>query len=100
MDCGPLHRFTVVSPEGKLFLAHNCDQAMCRDILGAGMLAADAAGFDLRGSVHDEIIALRKAGDARYSHERLGECMTRRLPWLPADAPIGSDGFTDVVYRK
>jgi DNA polymerase len=77
----------------------NADQAMCRDVLVEGKLAADDEGFDIRGSVHDEIITLRKIGDERYSPDRLGACMTRPLPWLP-DAPLGYGAFSSVPYRK
>ena len=80
-------------------IVENADQAMCRDILVAGMLAADEEGFDLRGSVHDEIIALQRRGDNRYTPERLGGCMTQALPWLP-DAPLGFGAFAAPIYMK
>lgn len=76
----------------------NNDQAMCRDILGEGMLRADEEGFDIRGTTHDEIIALQPIG-GNHTWQRLGECMTKALPWLP-DAPLGYDGFSDTVYHK
>lgn len=76
----------------------NADQAMCRDVLGAGLLAADEDGFDLRGSVHDEIIALQRIG-SDHTPERLGGCMTRALDWLP-NAPLGYGAFAAPVYMK
>lgn len=79
-------------------LVENADQAMCRDILVAGKLAADEDGFDIRGSIHDEIIALRRKGDD-YTPQRLGACMTRSLPWLP-NAPLGYGAFASELYRK
>ncbi len=78
----------------------NADQAMCRDILGEGMLAADEDGFDLRGSVHDELIALQDIDDPHYTPERLGNRMTLPVRGLPVDAPLGFGAFAAPFYMK
>lgn len=55
-NCGPRHRYTVLTPEGPI-LAHNCTQAIARDLLGEALLESEAAGVEICMHVHDELIA-------------------------------------------
>lgn len=79
-------------------LLENLSQAVSRDILLNGLLNADAAGFDLIGHVHDEIIAEHEIG-SKPGLEELIECMTESPVWA-LDLPLGADGFASEVYRK
>ena len=78
-------------------LTENVIQAMCRDILRDGMLAADKAGFKLIGHVHDEAIA-----EGRNSKNDLAEFeryLTCSSEWAEG-FPIKTEGYISTVYRK
>lgn len=86
-------------------LTENLVQAISRDVLGEGMLRADAAGFTIVGHTHDEIITLENE-DVEHdgylgplSLEHLIDCMTKPMPWAP-DLVLGADGYTSTIYRK
>lgn len=76
----------------------NICQAIARDALVEGMLRADAKGFEICGSSHDEIIALGGIGSVQ-TLELLRECMVEPMPWA-LDLKLGAEGFTDSIYRK
>ena len=99
MNCGPRHRFTVVLPDGRMILAHNCVQAFARDVLAEGIRRAHKAGFNIVGHVHDEIITLRTRGDERYGLDALREDMTAPISWAPG-LPLGGAGWVGRFYRK
>lgn len=80
-------------------LTENVVQAVARDVLCEGLMRAHKRGFDLRGHVHDEIIALRSIGDPRYSWEALRECMIAPIKWAPG-LPLGGAGWHGSFYRK
>ena len=77
----------------------NFVQAIARDILREGLLAAAEDGFNIVLHVHDEIVAEHKAGDNYYTHERLIELMAKSIPWC-ADMPLGAAGYEGTIYRK
>lgn len=89
----------MVGPDGSLFLAHNCTQALAREVLYIGAARAHAAGFDIRLKVHDEIGTLRKVGDERYSVARLEQLMTDPIDSLPG-LPLRAEGWVGPYYRK
>lgn len=79
-------------------LTENVVQAIARDCLGEGMLRAEAAGFEICGHTHDEIITLvpdcMDAADAELS-----KLMASPMPWAP-DLLLAADGWTGKTYRK
>jgi DNA polymerase len=81
----------------------NFVQAIARDILGLGMLAAHAAGFYLVGHVHDEIISEEDENDEEHSYERLrylmSDYLVETVDWLK-NMPLGAAGYEAKVYRK
>lgn len=87
----------VSSHGAKVF--ENLVQSLAREVLKAGLLRADALGFNLLGHVHDEGICLQKTGDNYYTHHLLEECMSEALEWAPG-LPLGADGWTAQFYRK
>lgn len=78
-------------------LVENVIQAMCRDVLRDGMIAADRAGFKIPGHCHDEAIA---EGEGTKDELREFEhLLCNSSPW--ADGfPIATEGFISKVYRK
>jgi DNA polymerase len=78
-------------------LVENVIQAMCRDVLRDGMLAADRAGFPIVGHCHDEAIGEgegTKAELAEFEHH-----LCNSSEW--ADGfPIATEGYISRVYKK
>lgn len=77
----------------------NFVQAIARDILREGLLAAAEDGFNICLHVHDEIVAEEKAGDNYYTVERLRELMAQKIEWC-ADMPMDAAGYEGEIYRK
>ena len=77
-------------------LTENCVQATARDCLKESMLALNKAGFDIRGTVHDEVIIT-----APYTRtvDEACEIMGRELPWAKG-LPLRADGYECTSYRK
>jgi DNA polymerase bacteriophage-type len=77
----------------------NFVQAIARDILREGLIAAADDGFNIVLHVHDEIVAEQDAGDNYYTSERLIELMAQQIEWC-SDMPLGAAGYVDEIYRK
>ena len=95
-------QWTRIESHGGKFI-ENFVQAIARDILAFGMMAAHKFGFFLVGHVHDELIAEQDEGDTKFTWEKLGWLMTEHLiktvDWLK-DMPLGAAGYVSKVYRK
>ena len=78
-------------------LTENIIQALTRDILRDGMIAADKAGFRIVGHVHDEVIA---EGDNNPDDLReLERILCESSPWAEG-LPLASEGYIAKRYRK
>lgn len=77
-------------------LTENLCQAMARDCLKESMLALNAAGFDIRAHVHDEVII---TAPPEKTVEEACEIMGRELPWAKG-LPLKADGYECTSYRK
>ena len=86
-----------ISHGGKL--VENFVQAIARDILKAGMLAAHREGFTIVSHVHDEIVTLEDYDNEHCTLERLRSCMIETLPWTEG-MPLGAEGWEAIFYRK
>lgn len=78
-------------------LTENVIQALCRDILRDGMLAADKAGFYQVGHVHDEGIA--EGDDNKDDLREYQHLLSNSSPWAKG-FPIETEGFNAKRYRK
>lgn len=99
LNAGPLHRFTVVFPDGRMMLVHNCTQALCRDVLWVGIRRCHKDGFTVVGRVHDEIIALESCDDNSHTVERMRELMTAPKDWWQG-MHLNAAGWFGKRYRK
>lgn len=61
-------------------LAENATQASSRDVLVEAMLRLDAAGYQIVGHVHDEVILTIKRGAG--SRDQIADLMTQRSDWM------------------
>lgn len=74
-------------------------QATAREVLAYGMMRAHEAGYNLVSHVHDELIALQRIGDNRFTLPGLIDCMKAPLGWAPG-LPLGAAGYVSTVYKK
>jgi len=79
-------------------MAENIVQAVARDLLAAGMQNSRAAGFEIVGHVHDEIIAMTDT-DGGSEIAELIDCMTELPPWAKG-MPLGATGWEGAFYLK
>jgi DNA polymerase bacteriophage-type len=84
-------------------LTNNIVQAVCRDVLAEAMLRAEAAGFPVVLTVHDEIVA---EVDDPGSDERRDALVLRlesalsMAPKWAHDLPLAAEGFSCDFYHK
>ena len=77
-------------------LAENLVQSTARDCLKEAMLRLDAAGYDIRGHVHDEVII---TAPLTAKVEDAAELMGAKIPWTPG-LLLRADGYETPYYRK
>lgn len=78
-------------------LAENVTQALTRDILRDGMLAANDSGFQVIGHVHDEVID--EGVDNPQDLRDLEHLLCNSSPWAEG-FPIATAGYISKRYRK
>jgi len=78
-------------------LVENLVQATARDCLRDKMLALDAAGFDIRFHVHDEVVVTEPRDGKTL--EEMNAIMNEPLPWAPG-LPLRGDGYYCDFYQK
>lgn len=77
----------------------NLVQAISRDILKEGMIRSFRDGFNIRWSVHDELITSAKIEDDYHTLDRLIEHMTAPISWAPG-LKLKAAGWCGWFYRK
>ncbi len=79
-------------------LVENITQAVARDVLAHGMLAAEAAGYRTVLGIHDELIC--EVPDSKeFSAAGLSTIMASNPPWADG-LPLAAAGFEAYRYRK
>lgn len=76
----------------------NITQAVARDVLARGLVAADAAGFNIVLHIHDEIVA-EEDETREGALDELLEAMCRPLSWARG-LPLDGSGYESREYRK
>jgi DNA polymerase len=79
-------------------LIENWDQAASRDVLAAAMPKAEAAGYPIVLTVHDELLTEPVDSD-EFSAAGLGDLMSEVPPWAQG-LPLAAAGFEGYRYRK
>ena len=77
-------------------LAENIVQAIARDLLAEAMLRIEAAGYEICGHIHDEIVAIMPEGGSLKEFEIL---MATNPDWAKG-LPLGAEGWVGRRYRK
>ncbi len=78
-------------------LVENIIQALTRDILRDGMVAANDAGFFLIGHCHDEAIA--EGGHRKEDLKEFERLLCKSSPWAD-NFPILTEGYISKRYKK
>ena len=78
-------------------LVENLTQATARDCLKEALLSLAAAGYDVRGHVHDEVIVSEPIGGRTV--EEVCAIMGQTPSWAPG-LPLRADGYETPYYRK
>ena len=78
--------------------AHNCVQATARDILREAMFHLDDLGYDIRATVHDEVIVDEPLDSGRTAKD-LSLAMRPEIPWATG-LPLCADGYEGRYYFK
>lgn len=97
-NCGPRNSFVVMGHDNQPLIVHNCTQAASRDVMAHAMPLAEADGFDITLTVHDELIT-ETPDEEEYNADRLGAWMAQVPEWAPG-LPLAAAGFEAYRYRK
>lgn len=79
-------------------LCENTTQAVARDILGCGVIGAEAVGYPVVLTAHDEIVA--EVPDKKsFTYKDLETIMSKGADWC-TDLPLSAKGFETYFYTK
>ncbi len=79
------------------FGSENVTQAVARDVMVVGLLAAEAGGYETLITIHDEDVA--ECDEALGSEEEFHELFVTPAPWAPG-LPVTATGWLDERYKK
>lgn len=98
INSGPKHRFTVILPDGKPILVHNCVQAIARDIIfDDALLFYKATGLRPQLRVHDELVYVVPDSEAQPMLDELQRIMRTPPTWWP-ELIVWSEGDIGQTY--
>lgn len=78
-------------------LIENIVQGIAFDVMQEGMLTADTNGYQVIGTVHDELLTLRELGNSNVKEL---ENLVCSIPDWSEGMPLAAKGFTCVRYKK
>lgn len=78
-------------------IIENIVQGIAFDVMGEGMLNAEAAKYRVHGTVHDEALTLRKKGTGDI---KALEKIVCQMPRWADGIPLSAEGFVCERYRK
>lgn len=98
LNCGPQNRFVIMTNSGPV-IAHNCSQAISRDLMAESMLRIQATKkWEIVLSVHDELISERDE-NSDVGIKDFCKLMST-LPEWAENCPVAAEGWTGKRYRK
>lgn len=97
LNCGPRSRFVVHSAAGPM-IVHNCIQAIARDCLAEAMLNLAEENWDIRFTVHDEIVCTEPLDSGR-TWKDMAALMGEPIDWAPG-LLLRADGYECEFYQK
>lgn len=79
-------------------LASDARQAIARDVMASAMAPAEAAGYPIVLTVHDELLT-EPPNDPKYTAEELSAILATNPVWAPG-LPLAADGHEMMRYHK
>ena len=79
-------------------LVENVTQAASRDVIAQNMVEADASGYNVLLTVHDEIIS-EAVDSGQFTSDRLCQLLSA-VPFWAQGLPLKAEGFEASRYRK
>lgn len=79
-------------------IIENATQAGARDVLAHNMAEAEAAGFEIVLTVHDELVT-ETIDSGQFTSQRLSDIMSTVPPWATG-LPLAASGWEGTRYRK
>ena len=79
-------------------LIENATQAGARDVLAHNMAEAEASGFEITLTVHDELVT-ETIDSGQFTSQRLSDIMSTVPPWATG-LPLAASGWEGQRYRK
>lgn len=79
-------------------LIENATQGGARDVLAHNMAEAEAAGFEITLTVHDELVT-ETIDSGQFTSQRLSAIMSTVPPWATG-LPLAASGWEGQRYRK
>jgi DNA polymerase I-like protein with 3'-5' exonuclease and polymerase domains len=98
-DCGPRNRFVVQGAGGQVLIAHNCAQALARDIFCDMMVRTQDAGYAIVMHTHDELVIEVPEEIAETALSDVLTIMSTAPEWIP-DIPVSAEGKILDFYTK
>jgi DNA polymerase I-like protein with 3'-5' exonuclease and polymerase domains len=98
-NCGPRNRFTVRGTQGQILIAHNCAQALARDVFSDMLVRVDEAGYKVILHVHDELVVEVPEAEADSALKEILSIMSTPPEWIP-DIPVSAEGKILDFYSK
>lgn len=98
-NAGPRHRFLVKSLGSRPFIAHNCTQAIARDLLTGTMKKLRDDKLPLVMHVHDETVCDVPADEAQATLDHMVDIMSQVPDWAEG-LPLTGDGYITPFYKK
>lgn len=77
-------------------LVENIVQGLCRDIMVDGMLRVAKAGFDIKFTIHDEVVV---EGESEAQLKEFEDLLRCPPTWAP-DFPLMTEGWVGPRYKK
>jgi hypothetical protein len=100
VNCGPRNRFAVrADKDSPVLIAHNCSQALARDIFSDMMVRVEEAGYNVIMHVHDELVVEVDTDKAELALQEIEGIMSTPPEWIP-DIPLAAEGKIMTAYTK
>lgn len=99
LNCGPRNRFMVRGACGTHLIAHNCAQALARDIFADMLLRIEEAGWKIILHVHDEVVVEVPTEQAEEAAASITAIMSTPPSWIP-DIPLATEAEIIDKYTK
>ena len=98
-NCGPRRCFVVRGAlTREMIIAHNCTQAVSRDLMVRAIVNAEKAGYPVVMHIHDELLCEVDKGTGNI--DEFCKTILNPMPEWAAGLPMAAEGWVGHRYRK